>query len=186
MGLPDIVTKEVVREPHLPNLIKEALARASKDSILYEIWVSRAVAAALAASSKLARWPLTSALVSIGEEILRVETAGLEAMAVASGLNPSSDTPSTNHYRLAKHVLFSASSTGPAPALAVAYGRVRLRETAAQGCDACNVWASKEFSALAAKIAHALEMAEFLDLDEVLESLRDYLLVEKAFYSSIT
>ncbi len=186
MGLPDLVGKEVARETQLPSLIRKAITDASKDAILYEVWVSRAMATALAASSRLARWPLTSALVSVGEEILRVETAGLEAVAVASGLNPSSDKPSTNHYRLAKHVLFSASSTGPAPVLAVAYGRARLREIASQGCSACGVWAGKEFSALAAKIAHALEIAEFLDLDEVLESLRDYLLVERTFYSSLT
>lgn len=186
MGLPDIVTKEVAREIRLPNLIRGALTRASRDAILYEVWVSRAVAAALAASSRLARWPLASALISIGEEVLRIETAGLEALAVASGLNPSSDTPSTNHHRLARYILLSASSIGPAPALAVAYGRTRIKEVAAQGCDTCGVWASKEFSALAARIAHALEIAEFLDLDEVLESLRDYLLVEKEFYSSIS
>lgn len=185
MGLSDLIAKEVVRELPLPNLIRSALTKKSKDAILYEIWVSRAVATALAASSRLARWPLASALVSIGEEILRVETARLEAMAVASGLNPSSDKPAVNYYRLVRHVLFSASSAGTAPALAVAYGRARLREMAAQGCGVCGVWASKEFSVLAARIAHALEMAEFLDLDEVLESLRDYLLVEKVFYSSL-
>lgn len=185
MGLSDLIAKEVLRELPLPNLIRGAVTRKSRDAILYEVWVSRAVATALAASSRLARWPLTSALVSIGEETLRVETAGLEAVAVASGLNPSSDKPETNHYRLVRHVLFSASSSGPAPVLAVAYGRARLREVAAQGCSVCGVWASKEFSVLAARVAHALDMAEFLDLDEVIESVRDYLLVEKVFYSSV-
>lgn len=186
MGIPDLVTKEVSREPGLPILIREAITRGSRDAILYEVWVSRAVAAALAASSRLARWPLISSLVSVGEEILRIETSRLEATAVALGLNPSTDKPSSNHYRLATHVLLSASSIGPAPALAVAYGRARLREVAAQGCTACGVWASKDYSTIAARIAHALGMAEFLDLDEVIESVRDYLLVEKAFYSSVT
>ncbi len=186
MGLSDLIAKEIVKESPLTNLIRSTLTRKSKDAILYEVWVSRAVAAALAASSRLARWPLTSTLVSLGEEVLRVETTRLEAMAVASGLNPSSDKPAANHYRLVRRVLFSASSAGPAPALAVAYGRARLREMAAQGCSVCGVWASKEFSVLVARIAHALEMAEFLDLDEVLESLKDYLFVEKEFYSLMT
>ncbi len=186
MGLPDLVVKEAAKETNLPKLIRKAFLTAPNEAILYEVWVSRAVATALAASSVLARWPLTSTLISIGEEILRIETARLEAIAVASGLNPSSDRPSTNHYRLVRHVLFSTSSAGPAPVLAVAYGRARLRAMASQECDVCDLWKSREFSVLAARIAHALEMTEFLDLDEVLASVRDYLLVERSFYSSLT
>lgn len=186
MGLPSLVSKEAARYASLPGMIRDALDRGSGDAVLYEVWVSRAAAVALAASARLSGWPTTSALLSIGEEILRIETVRLEAMAVGLGLNPLTDKPSTSHYRLARHVFFSASSTGPAPALAVAYARARLREAAARGCNNCGVWGSKEFSALAARVAHTLEMTEFLDLNEVIGHVGDYLLVETMFYSSIT
>ena len=185
MGLPEIVAKEVGKDPALPKRISEALSRPLGDAVLYELWVSRAVAAALAAASAIAKWPLASTLIGVGEELLRKETSGLETVAVATGLNPSSDRPSTNHYRLVKHLMLSVMSSGPAPVLAVAYGRMRVREAVGGICVRCGFWASDDFVALAARVSHALEAAEFLDLDEVIEAVKDYLLIEKTFYSSI-